>query len=42
MRRRTLVDTRNIIAHAEWREAGFRVQLLGSGKGEPESAPVAS
>ncbi len=46
MRHRNLLDTRNIIAHDEWREAGFRVRLLGSGKGESAvettQAPVAS
>ncbi len=35
MRHKNLLDTRNIIPHDEWREAGFRVRLLGSGKTGP-------
>jgi UDP-N-acetyl-D-mannosaminuronic acid dehydrogenase len=32
MRGRLLYDTRNVIDHDDWREAGFEVHLLGSGK----------
>ncbi len=46
MRHKNLLDTRNIIPHDEWREAGFRVRLLGSGKTGPTvdtaRAPAAS
>ncbi len=46
MRHKNLLDTRNIIPHDEWREAGFRVRLLGSGKTGPAvdaaRAPAAS
>lgn len=32
MRGRILFDTRNHLDHEEWRQAGFRVRVLGSGK----------
>ena len=32
MRHRLLYDTRNVVNHAGWREAGFEVHVLGSGK----------
>lgn len=31
MRHRNLVDTRNILAHKKWQEAGFKVRILGVG-----------
>jgi len=31
MRKRNLVDTRNLLSHDKWRKAGFRVMLLGEG-----------
>jgi UDP-N-acetyl-D-mannosaminuronic acid dehydrogenase len=31
MRRSVLFDTRDMLDHADWREAGFRVRVLGSG-----------
>jgi UDP-N-acetyl-D-mannosaminuronic acid dehydrogenase len=31
MRNRNLVDTRNFLAHDEWRRAGFKVKVLGDG-----------
>ncbi|MBI2425505.1 MAG: nucleotide sugar dehydrogenase [Candidatus Hydrogenedentes bacterium] len=32
MRRRVLYDTRNILDHNDWCDAGFQVRVLGSGK----------
>jgi len=32
MRRKSLIDTRNCVDHARWREAGFRVRILGRGE----------
>jgi UDP-N-acetyl-D-mannosaminuronic acid dehydrogenase len=32
MRNAAILDTRNLLDHAEWREAGFQVKVLGSGK----------
>ncbi|MFW6286501.1 MAG: nucleotide sugar dehydrogenase [Candidatus Sumerlaeota bacterium] len=32
MRHPVLLDTRNLVDHEEWRQAAFRVQVLGSGK----------
>ena len=32
MRHRKLIDTRKALRHADWREAGFEVYLLGNGK----------
>jgi len=31
MRSRTLYDTRNMLEHAAWRNAGFHIQVLGAG-----------
>ena len=33
MRQRWILDTRNVLDHAAWREAGFTVRVLGDGKG---------
>jgi len=38
MRSRILFDTRNLLDHDDWRSAGFRVRVLGSGEG---SCPTA-
>ncbi len=31
MRRKNLIDTRNILTHTQWKEAGFTVKILGNG-----------
>ncbi len=31
LRNRNLVDTRNLLNHKEWREAGFRIKVIGNG-----------
>ena len=33
MRHKNLIDTRNMLDHEEWREAGFTVRVLGDGSG---------
>ena len=32
MRHRMILDTRNVLDHEKWREAGFRVKVLGDGR----------
>lgn len=32
MRNKNLVDTRNILNHEKWTDAGFRIKILGNGK----------
>jgi len=32
MRNKNLVDTRNLLDHKKWRNAGFKVKILGDGK----------
>ncbi|HHD15575.1 MAG TPA: UDP-N-acetyl-D-mannosamine dehydrogenase, partial [Euryarchaeota archaeon] len=34
VRHKNLIDTRNMLDHEEWREAGFNVRVLGDGKTE--------
>lgn len=35
MRNMYLVDTRNILDHGKWRQAGFKIRVLGDGKNLP-------
>jgi len=41
MRKPVFFDTRNLVQHDEWREAGFQVKVLGSGRHDSQGlSPV--